>query len=133
MATILYRNAVCVFDSADISASLNELGVEFSAEILDETCFGDDTRIHKAGLLMAKMAGKGFAEFGDNLIEPVLFNDNGLDDVVVVVFPNGVVEGATVGDGIGYAMKGVASEYQIGGGVGALLPISFSFEGRGVD
>lgn len=133
MSTILYRNAVVLLNGLAMQGSLNELAVEYSAEMLDETCFGDDTRIHKGGLFMAKIAGKGFAEMGDNLVEPVIFNDSGVDDEVIVVFPNGVVEGATVGDGIGYAMKGVASEYQLGGGVGALLPLSFGYEARGID
>lgn len=134
MATVLYRNAVVVVDGSDISASLNELTADYAAEILDETCFGDDTRVHKGGLLMATISGKGFVDTGDaSAIEPVLFNDTGVDDEVVAVFPNGVVEGALTGDGMGYAMKGVASEFQIGGAVGALLPLSFTFEGRGID
>lgn len=133
MATVLYRNAVLVTGGADISASLNELGIEYGAEMLDETCFGDDTRIHRGGLFTASMSGKGFAEYGDNLIEPVIFADIDTEEEVLALFPNGITEGALTGDGMGYAMKGVASEFHLGGAVGTLLPLSFAYEARGID
>lgn len=135
MATVVYKNAALMVGGSSLAASLNELGVEYGAEILDETAYGDDTRSHRGGLLTAKVMGKGFAESGAGLSETVLFADNGTDDTVVAVFPNGVTEGVLpgAGDGFGYAMKGVQSEFQLGGGVGDLLPLAFTYEARGID
>lgn len=133
MATVVYKNAALLIGGASLSASLNELAAEYGAEMLDGTTYGADTRTFKGGLFTAKVTGKGFAESGAGLTESVLFADNGNDDTVVAVFPNGVVEGAQSVDGIGYAMKGVQSEFQLGGGVGALLPLAFTYEARGID
>lgn len=132
MATVVYKNAVVLVGGAAIRTSLSDLTAEYKAEMLDDTVMGDDTRSHKGGLLTAQVSGQGFAESGDGMIETVLFGDVGTDDEVVAVFPDGVVEGAQSGSGIGYAMKGVNSGVQIGGSVGALLPIRFTFEARGI-
>lgn len=132
MATVVYKSAVVLIAGANIRASLNELSVEYSAEMLDETAFGDDTRVRKGGLKVATISAAGFAESGDNLIEPVIFDRVGDDDEVVSVYPDGITEGSQVA-GSGFFMRGVVSEFQIGGPVGALLPLRFTVEGRGVE
>lgn len=131
MATVHFRNAVLVIEGADLSVNLTDLTVDYSAEMLDATTFGATTRIKKGGLFVAMISGKGFADFGDNLIEPVIFSRVGVDDSVVAVFPTGVTEGSTTPGG--YAMKGVLSELVLGGQVGTLLPITFKVEARGIE
>lgn len=131
MATIVYYRARVFIGDADISASLNELTVEYSAEMLDETTFGDDTRVKKGGLKMAKMSGKGFFDnaLGPLGAEAVLFGNNGSDDTVISLFPDSITEGSQSG----FAMKGVLSEFRLGeGGVGSVLGLSFSAESRGI-
>ena len=129
MATVHYRNAKLLIDGSDLSASLNELSVEQSAEMLDETAFGDDTRINKGGLFMDVISGAGHAEFGAEGIEDIVFNRIGTDGTVFVAFPNGITQGSVTD--MGYAMLGVIEEFTLGGSVGALLPISFSVQSRG--
>jgi hypothetical protein len=119
-----------LIDGSDLSASLNELSVEQSVETLDETTFGDDTRINKAGLFTDMISGGGHAEFEAEAIEDIVFNRVGTDGTVFVVFPNGITEG-TVTE-MGYAMLGVIEDFTIGGSVGTLLPISFSVQSRGL-
>jgi hypothetical protein len=132
VSTVVYKNAVVLVDGAAIRASLNELGIELSAEMLDATTFGQDTRIHRGGLQEATISGGGLAESGDGMVETALFTEVGEDDSVVSVYPNGIVEGSQ-DEGSGYAMKGVASEFQLGGPVGALLPLRFTIAGRGIE
>lgn len=132
MSTVVYRNALMLVDGASIQANLNALGMEFSAEMLDNTGFGTDTRLNKGGLFMASITGEGLAESGDGLVEAVIFADVGVDDTVVALFPDGVTEGALT-TGRGYAMKTVASEMKLGGPVGSLLGITFKYESRGID
>jgi hypothetical protein len=131
MSTVVYRNVVVLLDGAQLNASLAELSVEYSAEMLDNTHFGDDTRVRKGGLLMATISGRGHAEFGAGAIEAVLFDEMDDEEVVLAVFPNSVTEGATA-EGTGYAMKGVLSEFYMGEAVGGLLALSFTAQSRGI-
>lgn len=130
MATVHYRNSKILIDGSDLSASLNELSVEQGAEMLDETAFGDDTRINKGGLLTATISGGGHAEFEANAVEDIVFNRIGTDGTVIVVFPNGITEGTQTE--MGYAMLGVLSEFTLGGAVGTLLPFTMTAESRGI-
>lgn len=130
MATVLYRNAVILIDGYLLSAYFSEFGVDYSAETLDETAFGDTTRINKGGLFNAKMSGKAHAEFGVGL-EDILFNRVGTDGTVVAVFPDGITVGTQTK--MGYAMLGVLDTFTIGGAVGTLLPIDISVSSRGIE
>jgi hypothetical protein len=130
MATVHYRDAKLLIDGSNLSASLNELSVEQSAEMLDETAFGDDTRVSKGGLFTDVISGGGHAEFEAEAIEDIVFNRVGTDGTVFVVFPNGITEG-TVTE-MGFAMLGVIESFTLGGAVGTLLPISFSAQSRGI-
>lgn len=128
MATVAYTTARLLLDGAELSASLNELTLNYEAEMLDETCFGDSNRVYKGGLFHASIDGKGLAEFGgDGTVEYMLYNGVGTD-CVVALFPVAITEGETSG----YAMQAVGSDFNMGGTVGDLLEITFSFEGRGV-
>ena len=132
MATVVYRNAVCLLNGADLSGTINEgPTIAFGAETLDETCHGDDTRINKGGLYTLTIDVGGNVELGSNGPEEVVAGNVGVDGVVMVVFPNGVTEGDT-GQTKGYACLGVIDKFTIGGAVGSLLPYSFSVQSRGV-
>lgn len=132
MSTIVYRNVVLLVDGLAMHGSLNELSVEYGAEVLDETTFGDDTRIRKGGLFTARISGAGFFEGGNGEIEQLLFTLCGDDDAVFTVFPDGVTEGGTT-TGMGYGMKGVVYEFTLGEAVGNLLKVTFAVEGRGIN
>lgn len=131
MATVLYRNARVLVDGYEFTSSFTELAVEYSAELLDNTVFGADTRTRKGGLFNAKVSGKGFAEFAANLAAYVLWGNVGTDDVVFSLYPDGITEGAT-GSGTGYAMKGTIDKFDLGGKVGQLLEFTLSVASRGI-
>lgn len=50
MATIVYKNAYIWINGVDYSSDTAELSLNYTAEMLDETAMGDNTRIHKGGL-----------------------------------------------------------------------------------
>lgn len=146
MATILYRNAQMLINGAEMTAALHELGVDYSAEMLDETTFGDDTRINKGGLFNGKLSGKGwfdgavgldavlFSGIGDGatlVLNPAYQSGGVVQDTLLVVFPDGVTEGSLT-TGRGYAMKAALDTFNVGGAVGALLDITFSAMSRGI-
>lgn len=147
MSTILYRNAVLLLSGVELTGALHDLSVDYSAEILDRTTFGADTRIKRGGLFTGKVDGKGFfdtaigiegalfAEIGNSLVaatsNPAYQSAALIEDAIFIVFPDGVTEGSTV-LGAGYAMKGVVGTFNIGAQVGQQLDITFAAESRGI-
>lgn len=140
MATTgLFYNAKIYVDGFELTGDFESIELAYSAEILDQTTFGDSTRIHRGGLKVADVSGSGFwaadgttAQSGGD-VDRILFGIVGSDDKVITLFPDGITEGSTSNDKKGYAMKGVVSEYNIGGGVGAMLPFNFAMMGAGIE
>ena len=130
MATVHYRNARILVGGYDLTASFTELSVDYACETLDETTFGDTTRINKGGLFTATINGKGYLEMGAGAVESVLFSIVGVDDTPIVLFADGITEGTTTDKG--FAMLGCLSVFNIGGTVGAMLPFDFTAVGHGV-
>ncbi len=131
MSTVVYRDAELLVGGVSLKAALHELGIEYAAEMLDETTFGDDTRINRGGLFTGGISGVGFFD-GAVGTEAVLWPNTGVDDTIFAVFPDGVTEGSLT-TGRGYAMKGVLNEFDLGGQVGELLDISFAAQSRGIE
>lgn len=131
MATIHYRNAVFLIGGYELSAALHELSVTVEAEMLDETAFGDTTRQNKGGLFNENITATGFAEFGEGLIDPIIFNLVGVEDILISVYADGITEGTTTDKG--FMMRGIINELTLGGEVGTLCELSFSAQGRGFE
>lgn len=128
--TVLYRDAVILVGGALINAQLRELNVNYAAEMLDRTAFGDTTKNRRGGLFVVDIDGKGFVATGTGAIEDLLFGDVGAGDLPVVVFPNGVTEGSQVARG--YATLAQMESFKIGGTAGQLLPLDFKLAGAGL-
>lgn len=132
MATVIYKNARLYVDGFELSGDVNQVGLDYSAEMLDATVMGDSTRKHKGGLKDVRLTAHGFVQYGTWLVDSTLFGQSGADDKVVSVYPDGVTEGSTGGAGRGYAFKAVQTSYTKGGTVGELLAFDVTAEGRGV-
>lgn len=50
MATLAFTNGFCSINGVDLSAFTRSVNINYSAELLDETNMGDDTRVNKGGL-----------------------------------------------------------------------------------
>ena len=133
MATVVYKDAAVFFAGVDLSAQLNETTLDYGAEMLDATTFGQTTRIRAGGLKTDRVSMRGFWDADTVSFQPdlTLFEEIGVDDRVVTLFPDGITEGST-GAGSGYAFKVVAMSYVPGGTVGELLAFTFTAEGRGI-
>ena len=131
MSTVAFTNGILVFGGQDLSGDLNQLGLEYSAEILDATTFGVTTRIHKGGLTTVRLTGRGYVQFGSSLVDEALATGLGVDDNVIVVFANGATQGTATDKG--FAFKVTQSSLTRGGTVGELLPFDVAFEGRGIE
>lgn len=130
MATKHFRNAKVLVHGHELSGDFQSIEIAHSAEMLDETTFGDSTRVYKGGLTVTDVSGSGLWNPSVGQVEDLMFGIIGSDDKVIALFPDGITEG-TVTE-MGYAMKGVVCEYNIGGPVGALLPFNFKVYGRGI-
>ena len=51
MSTSVFKNALFMVNGTDMSQHVGSVSLSRSAESLDETAMGDNTRIHKGGLL----------------------------------------------------------------------------------
>lgn len=125
----VYRDAHVLINGSDLRAELHTLALDYAAELLDATVFGSDTRIMQGGLKTAKVEAVGFFQSGDGALEQVAFSLAGVDDTVFVLFPDGVTEGA-VSSGMGYALRGTVGDMKFGRGVGKLVEVSLSAQGR---
>lgn len=59
--------------SFDLHAYANKISLEFEAEDLNVTVFGDGWGDHMAGLKNGKLNVSGFNDFGDNLCDEVMY------------------------------------------------------------
>lgn len=131
MATIHFRNAKILVGGFELSGDFNAIQVAFSAEMLDETAFGDSTRIHKGGLLVCDITGGGWWDGAAGHVDRILFDLVGDDDEIITVYANGITEGTSTDKG--FAMKGVVETYNLKGDPGSLLGFDFAIQGRGIE
>jgi len=131
MSTQVLTNAQIVMGGYNLSSDFNQIALTETFDMLDATCFGQTNRIYKAGLSRIRMTGGGFVQDGSGLVGTVLYNDVGIEDEVVSVWPDTITEGVFTGGG--YAFKAVAARYTpLAGGVGELLKFTVEAESRGV-
>ena len=126
MATVLYTNVVALVGGANLSGDCNQASVDYTAEMLDATTFGDTTRRRKGGLTSIKVALAGFVNHGVGEPLPLLTDQMGAVSILTL-FPDGV----TLGAQSGVACKGAHAEVQLGGAVGVLYPFTAAIEGAG--
>lgn len=129
MATIVYTDAKVLYGGHNLSADHNELSLNYAAEMVDTTAFGDSTRINTGGLTTASVDGSGYWNGGTNNADVTLFDLVGDDLEPLTVFGNGITEGAETG---GYSLKAVIESYNIGSSVGDMLTFNVTAQGRGV-
>jgi len=93
--------------------------------MLDETAFGDDTRINKGGLKNVQVNGGGHWEAGTDLIDPTIFSKVGSSGQVLAISPDGGGEGEVC-----YFFKPVVGQYAPGGSIGEILPFAVTAQGQ---
>jgi hypothetical protein len=127
MSSLVLNDARILVAGHDFSGQSNAVALEYAAEMLDETTFGNTTRINRGGLrsVVASVAGNWDAS-ATTSVDPASFARIGTADLPVSIVP----QGATVGN-LAYLMRTIAAKYETGTEVGNLLPFSLSLEGSG--
>ena len=110
----------------DLSGYLSGLAFEASAEIQDDTVFGDSSRSGVAGLVTYAVEQEGVWEAGTGTPDPVLYTNLSLADVLATVAPVNGSEGSNA-----YFMQTTEGKYSLGGEVGSLQRFSASLQASG--
>lgn len=126
MATQVLTDPKLYVGEYDLSGDLNAVALNYAAEMLDATAFGQTTRIHKGGLKTVGLSGEGFWSGGSDLVDDALFAKIGVADVPVTVVP----AGETVANPC-YLFRCIHGSYAPGADIGEMLRFSVSAEGSG--
>lgn len=123
MPTVVFKNAYLSIGGVDLSTSVAEVALNISAEMLDESAMGDNTRMHKGGLKDWTISPKFHNDFSAANVDATLWSLVGTTSDVEVR----AVNTCTTGINPRWYGVGVIESYApLGGAVGALLdaPVS---------
>jgi len=129
MSEFIATDCKLYVDQYDFSSNANSLQMEYNAEILDATAFGDTTRVKAAGLLDMKCTVEGFFESdGSEAPDDVLFANIGVNGTVLTMCPTDGSDGET-----SYSVEGVSGQYSplSSNTIGELIRFTANFEGQG--
>lgn len=122
MAEMVFNNAKLILGGFDMSGQHNTLTLNYSAEMLDRTCFGSSARKRKAGLSNVEFRHSGYFGTTDT--------DKNLYDFVGSTGKNVSFTGGTAIGDPAFLCKGIYSEYSLGGTIGDLM--GFDVAGVGI-
>jgi len=120
MATQVLTNSKLWMSEYDLSGYLNSIAVDYSAEMLDDTVFGDSTRSRKGGLKTAAMSLAGFWE---SVPDGFLFDHVGNSGEPMSAAPQTGADGE-----VAFTMAATGSEYSANGAIGDLYAFSVTGE-----
>ena len=126
MATQVLSDAKIYVGEHDLSGDHNAVALDYSAELLDDTVFGDATRSKKGGLKVVGFSGEGLWSGGADLVDDALFANIAVADVPITVVP----AGETLANAC-YLFRANSGSYEVGGAVGEMMRFSVSAEGSG--
>ena len=121
MGASVIKNAKIFLGGMDLSGDLNALALNYSAEMLDATGFGDDTRVKQGGLLGITCNAEGFVNTANS--DPILHDAIAASAEPVTIGANGGAEGDAA-----YMFMAAAAGYTPGGAVGEHHKFSFDAE-----
>jgi hypothetical protein len=127
MATKVFTNALVEVDGVDLSPHVAELNLNYSAELLDETAMGDNTRVRKGGLKTWSFEMTMHQDFEAGAVDATLFSLVGTSSCWEVR-PENACSSANnpIFSGIGM----VETYNPVGGTVGALLDTQVTVQSK---
>jgi hypothetical protein len=117
MATVHFRNAYIWVQGVDLSDDCAEVTVNYGSETLDETAFGDDTRVNKGGLLTWDVSLRFHQDFVSGAVDATLFSLVGTTTCFEIRPHNSC--STTINPRL--TGIGILNSYPFGGAVGTLL------------
>jgi len=109
----------------DFTGNLREMSVQYGAEMLDATVFGQTTKVNQAGLRTITATASGFADFTLLGQDPTAYSYIGLSTVPVALAIPASSGGTLAEADRALFFQASLASYQLGGAHGAILPFSF--------
>lgn len=129
MATVILKNAFFDVDGTDLSDHAHQLQLEYSADEVEDTNFGDDTHLMMANSLKNWTLTVTFAQDYDaSSVDDTLFSKVG-SSVTVKVRPDAGAIAATNPEFTGSAI--LTSYPPLGGSIGERLTTEATFQAAG--
>jgi len=136
MATTVLNNITVLVNGTNLSGVCNEAAINFSAEMIDQTTFGNTTRIRRGGLTAMTVNLKGFMNDGPTAAvggstggESALYPVVGSSGTIITIFPTTIDTCSPCG----FATRGVVESFIPGGAVGAILPFTAVLQSAGLE
>lgn len=123
MAKQVLTNAKVFLDGSDLSGYLNAVAINYSAEMLDDTAFGDDTKSSLGGLKAVTAQHEGF---WNSPHDEALFGLIGYQNKPMTVCPDAGAAGDRA-----FFFNSELAEYSPGGAHGELYAFSVSANSSG--
>lgn len=123
MSELALTNCKLWLAGYDFSGNANALAMDYSADMVDVTAFGDTTRSRIGGLKDASFAHTGFVDLSDNGVDEVFFSKVGVVDELMSVAPTTGANGEPV-----YFGKIATAKYSPSGQLGDAM--KFSVDGN---
>ena len=128
MARLVLKNAFVSLDGNDISGDVKSISLPLSAEMLDATAMGNDTRVKLGGLKDWNVTIELISDYDAAAIDSIMFPMVG-ETVPLIVRPDAGVIGVNNPQFNG--QLAVESYPPIGGGVGELAASTISGQSGG--
>jgi hypothetical protein len=132
MSVIVVTNAAIYADGYDISGDSNKASIQVAAAELDDTRFGQSTKVRTPGAIEATGSIAGFYK-ADNTAGALAIDDQVWADIfggtvypVVTISPTGAADGDRA-----YFMQAEAAQYNIGAAYGGALPFDLALKNYG--
>jgi len=126
MASEVLTDAFMVLDELDLSGQSNSVALDYDVEILDETVFGNSTRVRKGGLFTLGMNASGFVDLADDGIDEKIFDEKIDSASALSLVPQGESEGNP-----GYTFVPNVSKYDLNLQHGALYAFEMEATNKG--
>lgn len=128
MATLHFRNAKVEIAGVDLSASFANVTINYASEMLDETAFGDSSRIRKGGLKVWSIDLTAHQDFVASNVDATVFALVGTT-VCVEIRPQNIC--TTAINPLFWGI-GIIEKYNpVGGEVGTLLDAPLTIQSAG--
>ena len=123
MAKHILQDCKLYLSEFDLSGDMNAMALNYSADMQENTTFGNDTHVSLGGLKSVTMGHEGYFSAGTDEVDEVLFNKMAVANSVVTIGPTNGADGE-----IAYLMQSTVSEYSPGASVGDMMAFSVSSE-----
>ena len=127
MAETVLKNVKIYLDGYDLSGDMNSATLSYSADLLDNTVFGDKSRGRIAGLNNVEFTADGFwnADTTGSKIDNMAMAEIGTSDAVLSIIPQGTALG-----NVAYFTKGLVGEYSPSGKIGDMFGYTMAAYGE---